>query len=353
MFRDMTALARIAAANFGRLPYPAKLTFAVTYACNLRCTVCSIWKRPEGRELSFDEIERFFAVSNAFSWVGLTGGEIILRPDIVPIAGTIIKRCRDLCALSFPTNGWETERIVDTVEKIRALSPRRLYVTVSLDGPPPVHDRIRGTDGSWSRAIATFRALKGIRGVRTILSMTLSRENANMIDETILAVRGAVPSFDVRREMNFNIFHRSGHYYRNGGVPFFDAARMKNDLTHAMRLLGRMSAGGIVHYVYYAFGLRYLDTRRAALPCQALSMSCFMDPDGEIYPCTVFGRRMGNVRDHGYSLENIWRTENAVRTYRERRGRDCPGCWSPCEAYLSMYGSLLRSLGKLASGRTE
>jgi hypothetical protein len=90
-----------------------------------------------------------------------------------------------------------------------------------------------------------------------------------------------------------------------------------------------------------------------SLPCQALSMSCFMDPGGEIYPCTVFGRRLGNVCDHGYSLGDIWRAENTVRTYRACRGRECPGCWSPCEAYPSIYGSLLRSFGTAAAGHGD
>lgn len=347
MARAITALARIAASNFGRLPVPAKLTYAVTYACNLRCTVCSIWKRPKTPELSFEEIERFFSRSNAFSWVSLTGGEIVLRPDIVPIAGTVIRRCRDLCVLSFPTNGYDTERIAAAVEKIRSFDPPRLYVTVSVDGPPSLHDEIRGTPGSWARAVATYAALKKIRGVQTLLSMTLSRRNVGTIEETLRSLRDAVPSFNARQDMNFNIFHRSDHYYRNGDVPGPDTGLLKSDLAHALRLLRGVSAKGILQYAYYAFGLRYLDNPRLALPCQALSVSCFMDPSGEIYPCAAFDRRLGNVRDYGYSLKEMWRAEKTVRTHRECRGRDCPGCWSPCEAYPSIYGSLVRSLGEI------
>ena len=36
--------ARAAKANVGRVAFPFKLTFCITYWCNYRCTTCNIWK---------------------------------------------------------------------------------------------------------------------------------------------------------------------------------------------------------------------------------------------------------------------------------------------------------------------
>src|SRR3989338_4962752 len=106
MLPEYKLLARVLLSNLKRLKRPYKLSFAITYRCNLRCGMCCIWKRPRQPELTAKEIESFFARSNGFSWVGLTGGEVFLRDDLPDIAAIVLKYCRDLCVLHFPTNGY-------------------------------------------------------------------------------------------------------------------------------------------------------------------------------------------------------------------------------------------------------
>ena len=82
--RPYAALAaRAALTNVKRPGFPYKLTFAITYWCNYRCTTCNIWQMKPRDELRLEEIREFFKRSNRFVWVDLTGGEVALRKEIL------------------------------------------------------------------------------------------------------------------------------------------------------------------------------------------------------------------------------------------------------------------------------
>jgi len=121
-----TALAKAALrANLGRLDFPFKLTFCLTFWCNYRCTTCNIWKMAPRDELSLDEIRRFFARSGRFLWIDLTGGEVTLRKDFIDICHAVIDGCPDLLLLHFPTNGYLTDKVVAAAKAITTRPGRR------------------------------------------------------------------------------------------------------------------------------------------------------------------------------------------------------------------------------------
>jgi MoaA/NifB/PqqE/SkfB family radical SAM enzyme len=125
---------RAARANTGRLAFPMKLTFAITYWCNYKCTTCNIWKMKPKDELTIDEIRSFFQKSNRFSWVDLTGGEISLRKDFVDIAEAVLTSCKSLLMLHYPTNGYLTDQVVAYTTEIAKMRPETLINTLSTDG---------------------------------------------------------------------------------------------------------------------------------------------------------------------------------------------------------------------------
>ena len=77
------------------------------------------------------------------------------------------------------------------------------------------------------------------------------------------------------------------------------------------------------------------------IPCKALSASVFIDPSGDVYPCVIFNKKLGNIRKVEYDLGRIWRSD-ATKTVREDIVKmDCPHCWLACEAYQSILGRFL------------
>ncbi|MEA1929010.1 MAG: radical SAM protein, partial [Candidatus Auribacterota bacterium] len=184
----------ILGSNLHRLSHPYKLTLALTYHCNFHCRTCLTWQRPPAEEMTLEDIGRFFQKQNYFSWVDLTGGEITLRSDLPEIIETITKNSRRLVLLHFPTNGSLPEMAIRAVRAVKRRPGLKVIVTVSLDGPLEIHDHLKGIKGSWEQALETFTALRREKGVEVFLGMTLQRENIDLRQDTIAAVRERIPT---------------------------------------------------------------------------------------------------------------------------------------------------------------
>ena len=95
-----------------RPPAPLKLNLCLTYWCQYKCKTCNIWQRKPTDELTTDELRALVRENPHVNWVDLTGGEIFLRPDIDEIFDAILTGWSRLALLHFPTNGFQTDRIV-------------------------------------------------------------------------------------------------------------------------------------------------------------------------------------------------------------------------------------------------
>ncbi len=173
---------------------PWKLTCAVTWRCAQRCTHCRIWRRPAGDELTVAQWARVFAsVGPALSWLDLTGGEVTSRADFGALARAALDACPSLALLHFPTNG-ENPGAVEAVARELQGGHARFVVSISLDGPPQLHDRLRGDPGAFDRAVDTWRRLRSL-GVESYFGMTLSDYTVAHVDATRAALADAVPGF--------------------------------------------------------------------------------------------------------------------------------------------------------------
>ena len=343
MRRLLTLGARVARSNLGRNARPFKLTLIVTWTCDARCRMCNIWRRPKDGVMTLDEVGRFFDANPWFSWVNLSGGEIFTRPDAGDLVATVVARSRDLFLLDFPTTGQQTDKIVAAVERLLAGTVPKLLVTVSLDGPQATHDDVRGREGAFVRALATYAALRKLRSKRfgVFLGMTLSQWNQGRIFETLEAVRQVVPGTDVR-DLHVNLAQESAHYYQNAGMGRAGAGV----LTELAEFVARR--GRSPHPVawlerrYQSLVPGFAVSGRTPLPCKALSSSVFVDAQWNVFPCSMWDEPLGNLRETGFDLEPIWNSPGCAKLQREIAARRCPNCWTPCEAYQTILGNLLR-----------
>lgn len=343
MRRLVTLGARVVRANLGRSPRPFKLTLIVTWTCDTRCQMCSIWKRDKQGVMTVDEVSAFFARNPGFSWVNLSGGEIWTRPDAEDLIDAVVRGSPDLYLLDFPTTGQRTDRIVAGVERILGSRVPRTLVTVSLDGPREVHDGIRGVAGAFDRALATFAALRRLRSRRfdVFLGVTLSNFNQGRLFETIDAARGSIPDLDLR-EFHVNLAQVSSHYYGNDGMERTTAAAVA-DLAEFVRRRGRRASP--VAWLERAYQQRvpeFAATGRTSVPCAALSASVFVDARWNVYPCSMWDAPLGNLRESGFDLAPIWDSPRAASLQRDAETGRCPNCWTPCEAYQSILSNLVR-----------
>jgi Fe-coproporphyrin III synthase len=324
---------------------PFKVILALTERCDCRCTICSIWKKPKGRELSPAEIGAMLRAAPWIRWVNLTGGEPFLREDLVDVVEQVVSALPNLAVLDFPTTGQRTERILADVERMTRLGVPKLFVSLSLEGPPDLHDKLRGRAGAFENLCRTWAGLRAMPGVNAYLGVTLSRENADHVDAAIAAVAARVPGTGWD-DVHVNVFTRSSHYYGNDGLA---AEAEPAALAETVRrVLRRRQASAhptdLLEAAYLRLLPEHVRTGRSPIPCRSGTVSVFVAANGDVYPCTVYDRRLGNVLER--PLGDILADAEAAAA-REVIARDaCPGCWSPCEAHptilASAPGSLLR-----------
>jgi MoaA/NifB/PqqE/SkfB family radical SAM enzyme len=333
-------------ANLGRLDHPFKLTFCTTFWCNYRCETCNIWKMKPRDELRLDEVERFFRQSPEFLWVDLTGGEVTLRKDFAGICAAVIDHCPNLLLLHFPTNGYLTDKVVAAAEAVtrHPRPPEKFIVTVSMDGDQATNDAIRGVEGGWRRQMETFKRLRAMRGVDVVLGMTLSAANVDHYPVAFAAARREVP--DLRHdEFHCNIVHESPHYLGNTDLGLkrtVDRGKLAAAIERYAHLRGiPRGPVGYLERTYLKNVRRFLETGRTPMRCHALSASCFVDSWGNVFPCTIYDRKIGSLRDVDYDLHRLWTTAEADTLQREIWDYDCPQCWTPCEAYQSIMGNFV------------
>ncbi len=326
-----------------RLPF--KVIWALTDRCDCRCQACSIWAQRKGREVTPEEVGRVLAQAPYVRWVNLTGGEPFLRDDLEQVVEAVVRALPRLALLDFPTTGQRTERIVEGVRRIAALGVPRFFLTLSLEGPPELHDRLRGRPGAFENLCRTWAAVRGLAGVRAYLGLTLSDANAHAVDEALAAVAARVPGTGWR-DLHLNVFTRSAHYYRNEAAGLGPPAAGPGSAVRRLlaRRTGRLSAVDWIERAYLERVERHLRTGRSPEPCLSGRASVFLAADGSVYPCTVYDRRLGNVLER--PLHEVLAGATAADARRVIRRDACPGCWSPCEAQPTLLarapGSLLR-----------
>jgi MoaA/NifB/PqqE/SkfB family radical SAM enzyme len=330
-----------------RLPFRAQLV--TTYKCNFRCEMCGIWKKKSVNELTADEVAGFFRRWPQFSWINLSGGEIFMRRDIDDIVRAIQENCRSLFMINFPTTGWFGDRTVSLVNEVLQRGIGRLMVTISIDGPKAVHEELRGLPGSWDRGIETFRRLRGIRrpNFQPVVGMTLLSKNTHLVDATIAAIRDVIPEF-TRKELHLNVGHESTHYFDNagytGGGPH---AATLAELDRHQQAIGRSwHPVAFLEDRYQALVADYFEHGKSPLPCTALSTNCFIDAYWNLYPCSIWDQKVGNLREAGFDLDALWNSARGRDLRAKVVNEDCPHCWTPCEAYPTILANLPKALVK-------
>jgi len=339
---------KILLSNFNILKKPYKLTFAITYKCNSKCKTCGIWKKKPKNELTLDEIEDFSKKSNFFSWFNITGGEPFLRKDIVDIAQVFLENSKDFFLFNTTTNGYTTDLIYEKTQELLTLSIPKVIVPVSLDGPKEVHENIRGVKGSWERAVETYRLLKDLekenKNFQTFLGYTISPYNIGKFQETFLSVKEEIPDIQPL-DFHANLFHSSGHYYSN--IEQKSSMRnYKKELLKEIKIIEKMKGNKFFDPVFFLekryinLARKFVKTNKTPLKCKAMMTSCYIDPTGNVFPCTIFNKRLGNLRDVDYDLMKILNSDFAKNVRKKVEELNCPNCWTPCEAYQTILGNI-------------
>ena len=335
---------KVLASNIGSLANPYKLTYVTTKECHSKCIHCDIWKvKPKG-ELTLDEITTFAKKNPYFSWIDFTGGEPTDRSDFVEVVETFLTHCSDLLLIHFPTNGLKPKRIESVASRLAQKTPSKLVVTVSIDGPKELNDHLRGIPGDFDRAVETYNRLKKIKRVQVFVGLTLYKENLSLIEDTLRELKEVIPGFS-NKSLHINLPHTSEHYYENVDSAPDASVSMAEKIEQVRKERGiPLSPMALLEQMYQKRVMKYISTGECPSSCASLMASCFLSETGMVYPCSIWNEPLGNIRDHDYDLQPILNSSTSKELRQRILKKDCPNCWTPCEAYQT----LAANFGKLS-----
>lgn len=324
---------------------PYKLNLAVTFQCASRCRTCNIWRKYrdnhelEKDELTLLEIDAIFKnLPSTMTWISLTGGDPFLRDDLSQIIRSAAKNIPSLQIISIPSNGLLKERIISVIEDVMDYNLPNIFITFSLDGPSGVHDKIRGVKNAFGKAWDTYTEVKKLtaknKRFHVGFETTLSKWNIDYLDSFLskLVNNGHSTTLTVAHNAylydNKDSVEISPHHHISQTSEIIEILSKQLSFTHPKELIEKLYLRNIPAYL----GNKY----KQVIPCVALKASIAVNAYGDVTPCFMWDKKIGNVRDCGYDLMELWKSDEARRAMLLIKENKCANCWTPCEAYQSI-----------------
>lgn len=310
---------------------PKILVFFITYRCNSRCIMCHIWEKQNTiLEMDLEQIEKLFQdplLRHSLEIINITGGEPTLHPGLREITEIILKNCLNLKRIDMPTNGIDTDMVIDKTEQILALLfPKqkvKLAVTVSLDGVDGIYERIRNIPDGFNKVKNTIIELKELSNLYPYVSLGLNtvitKDNYNHLKEILYFAK------DSGLGINFTL----GAISEIGveSIKMEERFRMKEEEKDVVLefIVSLHKIGGISDK-YASFLKNLLINKRRITDCSfRQKKAVLLEPDGHIYLCGNLKRFvLGNVLQDDFN--KLWQN---VRFSRQD-WQICKKCESNC-----------------------
>lgn len=308
-----------------------RINLSVTNRCNSRCMICNVWKNSKFDELTVDEYHMLFKnIGDNLRWLHITGGEPFIRNDITDIISSAAESCPNIAVIDIATNGFLTNDIYQAMEKLIKKYPSIFFeVGISIDGRPDIHEHIRNVKGCWKNINNTWNLLKNLsliyKNFRVHANFTITPWNIGEIKYFL----GEYPLFS---PISVSIYHIGSSFKNidNDISPDF-YEDLKEDISW---LINNGKTTGIVKKLFLRLSLRYLDNpSKQILPCEAGSSSFFLDPQGDVYVCSISNYKLGNIRK---DPELIFLNNDDNKELKNDIHNGMCSCWSGCECWTSI-----------------
>lgn len=316
--KKATLAAEVAAARILRRRKPLIVAWSVTNRCNRDCLYCD---SPDlgGPELTETQgLDLIGQIRQAGGRVlSFTGGEPLIHPSIEKY----IERVRTLgmkCVLN--TNGVLVRKKIDM---LKGLS----FLKMSLDGPPDIHDEIRG--GKCAQYVFDALDVCKENGISATLLAVLSTKNLDQVPYLLQVARqyGITVAFQPA----------TGHALKsdrdNPIVP------EKSDYKKVIDEIIAAKKGAYKRYIGNSLaGLGHLRNwpEPTSMKCSGLMVSCRIEPDGRVYHC---GRMIRCIK--GFSAVELGFAESFNRLLDE----ECDFCWCAHRVETNLILDLSLSAG--------
>jgi MoaA/NifB/PqqE/SkfB family radical SAM enzyme len=315
--------------------FPTFLIYEITKKCNSRCVMCNIWKKKDiGKELDHTDINKIFSQEffKDVKYLNLSGGEPFLKQDFKDMVKEFIKILKNVELIAVATNGFLTKKIKqDVIEILNFIKEQnkgiKFSLTISIDGPKQIHNKIRGVSSAYDTAMTTFQELKKLEnnydfftlGVETVIC----KYNVDKIERIYEAHK------KLTNHLNFVPAIYSS-FFSNTDLDFFIEEK---DIPKVINLYKRMTKETPHLAYFYDKATHYLIHRERTFPCLGGILTARIDSYGNLYPCLMLAK---SVATKGDNYSEKWFGDE-MNKFRKTRGKLCKRCLSNCDMINNYY----------------
>ena len=295
--------------NYSSAP-PNQLILFVTSLCNFKCDTCFYWENlnDTDNDLTLEEIKKISTHFGSLKLLLLSGGEPFLRKGLFGVIKVFYDN-NHVRNLHLPTNGYATEKIIATTEKLlMELPDLKINMGISLDAFGEKHDRIKKQKGAFAKAIETQRALvkleKKYNTLKTSFYCVVSSDNVEEAEEL------------------FRFIAREFGYEKIGFSPLRGDPKegslsepSQNDWENVFQMyrkciqnrpfhLKQFFINRKIEFVNRVYGNVMSGKGLSPIQCSAGKNICVIDANGDVRACELKGA-MANIRDYDYDINKI------------------------------------------------
>ncbi|MFX0140820.1 MAG: SPASM domain-containing protein, partial [Candidatus Hodarchaeota archaeon] len=300
----------------------------------------------------------FDELSKDLIWVEFTGGEPLLKKNIVEII-TYCYNNTSIIAGGLITNAVSPKRSYLYIKRIiKQIKSNKIFnVGISLDGVPEIHDKLRGIKNNFENVIWLWKRLnelkKQYKNLHIHFAYTISYYNAGNFKKFYNYL---TKNFNTTIEdITITMQHTSFFYKKNKNkIQPHNKKLIKNikkDVYEYMHIFKKNKFSKLLFIntklIFYKFYLKKLqifleNPEKMVIPCAAGTFSSYIDPYGNIYPCIQWDIKFGNLKK--YSLKKIWWNVTTEEKREQITQGKCPNCWTPCEAQPSFLSNFPKTI---------
>ncbi len=300
---------------------PLTLHLELTDSCNLRCRHCSAGQLPRNeRMLTLEELEGLFRSMKQIGTfrLGLTGGEPLLRDDLMEIIDLAVKYRLSPC---LTTNG-----LLLTKETAEELGKRKLaWLNISLEGATPqTHDYIRGK-GTFNQVLEKIAMIS--KFCRFSLAFTLMKTNYHESRACAKLAKQVGAGAAVFRPL-YPIGTANQHSELM--LSFSEYLEALNDLAAMEKEVNILNAQFCNNHPWGPE--TRIDSQSIVFSnfgCGAGNLVCSVSVSGDVSPCSYLPASYlaGNIKEE--PLEHIWSESSVFKHIRSLKSNNfCQKCES-------------------------
>jgi radical SAM protein with 4Fe4S-binding SPASM domain len=334
------------------------LVLYVTNLCNFRCKFCfylpEIEKGKKPDLLTVDEMKTIAEKMGPLVQLAIGGGEPFLRRELDAITRVFLDHTYARY-VSIPTNASLTDKIVRYLETILPAYPNTSFrVCFSIEGIGAAHDELRSMPGSYKKIQESYAAVSPLRDrfsnfILDASSVYTARSEATLLD----TVRTLSEDFRfdniainyLRGEVQDPELKRSSQEGYVKVLDFLDGLKRKKEKRFLCPIARGMRDVTRRIVIDHAFEDRF------RIPCVAGRKFAVIYETGDVHPCEVLGKSMGNLRQFDYDIKKLMgeaENQKLARWIVDSKCKCSYECalaasvaWNP-----SVYPALLRSAVK-------